>query len=157
MIVVSDTSPLAYLVEIGVADALAELYGGVMIPTAVADELRHPSSPARQWFASPPQWLTITAPNSSLPHLPLDDGELQAIALAIELKAELILIDERPGREAAKGLGLRVIGSLAVLVDGAARGCFDGIAALDRLAQTNFYVSPELMKVVRQRIEKFQK
>ncbi len=154
MIVVSDTSPLAYLVAIGVVDSLPELYGGVLIPKSVANELRHPHCAAAKWIAAPPPWLSIATP-SHAPYLPeLDQGERDAIALALEVGATRLLIDERLGRQAAQHLGLQVAGTLAVILDGAERGLFDGLAAVDRLAATNFYVSAELLESVRRLLAK---
>lgn len=79
----------------------------------------------------------------------LDLGQREAIALALELGAERLLIDEKQGRSEAMAAGLRVAGTLAVIVDGASQRLFDGTAALDRLATTNFYASPKLIEHVR--------
>lgn len=154
MIVVSDTSPLAYLFSIGVVESLSELFGGVLIPESVARELRHPQCAAAEWIAAPPPWLTIGTP-MRIPNLPeLDIGERDAIALALEVGAERLLIDERAGRLAAQQLGFKVAGTLAVILDGAEHGLFDGLTALDRLSETNFYASAELLNSVRQLLTK---
>jgi len=70
--------------------------------------------------------------------------------LALELGAERVLMDEKQGRFAAQAAGLKVAGTLAVIVDGALSGLFDGEAAIERLAGTNFYASPELLETVRE-------
>ena len=149
MIIVSDSGPLAYLVQIGVADHLPTLYGEVYVPPAVVGELRHDRSPVADWAKELPPWLTMAAPQASPLDLPLDFAEREAITLALELNADFLLIDERKGRLAAKSTGLKVAGTLAVLIDGASRGLFDGLEALERLRQTNFYASAELMEAVR--------
>ena len=61
MIVVSDTSPLHYLVLIGHVDVLLHLYGSILVPTSVAAELAHPaaSDVVRAFIANPPPWMTI--------------------------------------------------------------------------------------------------
>ena len=152
MIIVSDTGPLAYLVEIGVADSLPILYGQVFIPPTVFTELSHEQSPAAAWITHPPSWLQVATPQSIPTDLALDAGEREAIALALELGAERVLMDEKQGREAAQSHGLKVAGTLAVILDGAARYLFDGGTALDKLADTSFYASPELLLSVRQKL-----
>ena len=61
MLVVSNTSPLRYLVAAGHADLLALLFGEIFIPPGVADELAHPAVPSevRAWIEAPPAWLTF--------------------------------------------------------------------------------------------------
>ena len=88
MIIVSDSGPLAYLVQIGIADSLSILYDQVYIPPVVLRELRHEQSPVVKWAESPPAWL-VTAKSTSIPSdLTLDEGEREAIALALELGAD---------------------------------------------------------------------
>src|SRR5437879_2594446 len=102
MIVVADTSPLNYLIRLRKAEILLELYGRVIVPSAVLAELRHPDAPepVRGWAEMPPAWLEIVKVNridSSLADK-LGAGEREAISLALELRADLLLIDERTGR-----------------------------------------------------------
>jgi predicted nucleic acid-binding protein len=80
--------------------------------------------------------------------LALDEGEAAAIALAKELHADRLLIDERQGRAVAQSMGLAVAGTLAVLQDAAAAGFIDLQAAIDSLRQTTFRASPELFSAV---------
>src|SRR5438105_15813680 len=97
MIVVADTTPLRYLVVIEREHVLPALYGRVLIPPAVADELNHENAPevVRAWLAARPNWLEIRQPTRTLPpESDLDRGEQEAIALAEELAADLLLIDE---------------------------------------------------------------
>ena len=152
MIVVSDSGPLAYLVQIGVANYLSVLCGKVIIPPTVHTELCHQRSPVAAWASNPPEWLRIVAPQSGPLALALDAGEREAIALAFELDADRILMDEKQGRTAAQAYGLKTAGTLSLILEGAAHGLFDGEATLDRLAQTNFYASEELLQAVRQKL-----
>ena len=99
MLVIADTTPLRYLVALGQADLLPTLFGQVIIPLAVAGELQHSQAPAavRAWIASPPPWLDIR-PSSLLPDavlLRLDPGEREALLLAQELQADLVLVDDQ--------------------------------------------------------------
>lgn len=61
MVVIADTSPLSYLVLIGHAEVLPRLYGEVVIPQAVLEELLHPKTPptVASWIASRPPWLAV--------------------------------------------------------------------------------------------------
>jgi predicted nucleic acid-binding protein len=148
MIVVSNTSPLNYLVLTDVIEVLPSLYGEVYVPPMVLDELAHPGSPlsVRTWVDAPPLWLVVQAPVSADMDLPLHPGEVHAIALAQELDADLILIDERAGREAARSLGVMPIGTLGVLYEAAGRGLLDLPGVLRRLTtETSFRCSRQLI------------
>jgi predicted nucleic acid-binding protein len=59
MIVVADTSPLNYLIRLGHADVLPEIYGRLLVPQAVLDEMQHPEAPSdvRGWASAPPAWF----------------------------------------------------------------------------------------------------
>lgn len=153
MIVVSDTSPLNYLVLVGHVDVLPALFGGVVIPPAVIAELGHAGSPGpvRAWSATPPSWLSVISPSTVPDARPgVHLGEAQAIALALELKADALLIDDARGRAAAEAVGLVARGTLGVLVLASESGLVDLGAALDRLEGTNFRASPALLKRLRQ-------
>src|SRR3954447_5866485 len=99
LIVVADASPLVGLVKIGHADVLAALYGAVVIPPTVAAELTSLNRPAEvlTFAASPPAWLSVKAPTRLEAIADLDAGELEAISLAKELAADLLLIDDARG------------------------------------------------------------
>jgi predicted nucleic acid-binding protein len=119
MIVVSDTTPLNYLILIEAADVLPALFGRVYAPKAVMLELSDPRSPqpVREWASSPPAWLTVQEPAQVDATLPkkLHKGEVEAISLAQELGADWVLIDERKASREAEGRGLRVAGTLGIL------------------------------------------
>jgi predicted nucleic acid-binding protein len=93
MIVVSDTSPLHYLILIGAEGVLPELFGRVIAPTAVIDEMVHPHAPqtVRDWASDTPEWLEILDPESSVTSVRLGPGESAAIAIATELQADAVL------------------------------------------------------------------
>ena len=101
MIVVGDTSPLNYLVLIGQVDVLPALFSRVAIPEAVAHELRsaRASNVVRRWIGKPPAWLDIQPDPADDGTLnALDSGERSAIALALPIQAEQILIDDLDAR-----------------------------------------------------------
>ncbi len=127
MIVVSNSSPLVSLSAIGRLDLLRDLYGAITIPQAVHDEVvvqgpgrpDPPRSGGIDWIirrdVSDPDVVTALEGQ-------LDRGEAEAIALASELQADLLLMDERLGRTEAARFGLRVIGVLGVLIEAKGRG-----------------------------------
>jgi predicted nucleic acid-binding protein len=150
MIVVADASPLNYLVLIDQIALLPALYQRVLIPEAVLAELQRPRAPKSVglWIATPPPWLEVCAvhgmPDESL--LTLDWGERDAILLALERGVPVVLIDEAEGRREAERHNVRVAGTLAVLEQGAERGLIDFPAAIERLRQTNFRLSSNLIQ-----------
>ncbi len=149
MIVVPDTGPLDYLLWIEAVDLLPQVYGAVVIPDAVHQELSHPNAPerGRLWAASLPGWVSVRTPYLPLT-LPVDIGEQEAISLAVEIQADLILVDDHRGREAAEAQGLIVTGTLGVLGQAAGLGLVDLEDALERLRQTNFRASPKVISAL---------
>jgi predicted nucleic acid-binding protein len=149
MIVIADTTPLNYLVLIGHVKILPELYGRVLIPRAVWEELQRSRTPeaVRTWIGRVPAWLEIRGVQGTRePELAnLGAGEREAIILAEELHADLIILDEHAARRLATRRNLTVIGTLGVLAEAAERGLLDFSDAIDRLRQTSFYVSPEVL------------
>ncbi|MGI8906074.1 MAG: DUF3368 domain-containing protein [Candidatus Sumerlaeaceae bacterium] len=118
MRVVCNTSPLTNLAKIQRLDILESLYGRVFIPTAVANELSALPQQAALLAASP--WIEIL-PATDLKRLAellqgLDPGEAEAIALAAQVQADLIILDERAARLAAHQLQLRTMGLCGVLI-----------------------------------------
>ena len=155
MMVVSDTSPLNYLILIEEIDVLPQMYGRVIVPSSVNVELRAPETPdvVRRWIEDPPGWLEISTeigrPDPSLDALHL--GERHAISLALRLKAAALLIDERRGRREAEDRGLKAIGTLGVLVSGHERGLLDLAGSITRLRKTTFHASAKLLSAVLQK------
>ena len=121
MRVVSDTSPISNLAIIGRLELLKRRYGVVHLPSAVAQELSalsHPGAQSAIASAFAEGWLLeASAPvsTSKLP-FPLDPGEKEAIALALSIHADVLLMDEKKGRQAARQLGLQVGGLLGELL-----------------------------------------
>jgi predicted nucleic acid-binding protein len=96
MIVVSDTSPLNYLVQIGQVHVLPQLFGKIVVPIAVYEELSHEGAPAelREWLSNAPEWLEVREAPPHQEDSRIDRGEAEAIALARSLNAPA-LIDDR--------------------------------------------------------------
>ncbi len=157
MLVICDASPLNYLILLEETELLALLFAQVHIPQAVFDELQHPKAPltVQRWIANPPAWLQVdqvTAPPADTAFLGhLDRGEREAILLAQELGADLILLDERVARQEAAALGLKVAGLLGVLDAAAAQGLIDLPDAIERLRRTSFRAAPQLLQALLER------
>ncbi|MDD3276691.1 MAG: DUF3368 domain-containing protein [Kiritimatiellales bacterium] len=140
MIVVSDTSPITALITIQQIDLLRQLYNEVKIPSAVAKELL-------AYHTEIPPFIQVV-PVTEIPLLTelnrqLDRGEAEAIVLAKELHADLLLIDEALGREAARQEHLPVIGLMGVLLIAKKKGRIPSLAGLiERLeTEAGFYLS----------------
>jgi predicted nucleic acid-binding protein len=153
VIVVSDTSPLSGLAIAGYLSLLQQLYGQVIIPVAVADELkRGGQDDLRITAALATDWIEVQQPQDlalvealQADHN-LDRGESEAIALALELKADELLIDERLGRREASRLGLSITGLLGILLVAKRRGLVEAIRPIvdDLINEAGFRVSSQL-------------
>ncbi len=146
MIVVSDTSLLHYLILIDQVFVLPALFGRVLTTPHVIAELGRPEAPeqVQAWLTNSPDWLEIQTPQSIPSASRLDQGETEAIALAQELRADTLLIDERDGAKFAREQGLFVTGTLGVLQTAARRGLISLADALAVLRSTNFRHSAAL-------------
>ena len=150
MLVVTETTPINYLVLIGHVDILPSLYGHVVIPQAVVGDLQHPRTPeiVREWIAAPPSWCTIQrphgAPDSTL--LYLGDGEREALMLFQELGADAVLTDDSEAYEEAQRRGIPVLRTLGILEEACLRGLLDLPTALARLQTTTFYAPSHVIR-----------
>jgi len=132
MSVVSDASPLISMARIGKLDLLHQLYGDVFIPEAVWHEVvvNGAGEPGADEVKAV-TWIKIqSVTNTALVHAlrqELDAGEAEAIVLTMEMQAELLLMDERVGREVARHLGLRYTGLIGVLVEAKHRGVLSAV------------------------------
>lgn len=125
---VSDTSPLCYLLLIGAVEVLPRLFENIAIPNAVCDELTDHASPdrVREWAERPPDWLRVMSVEASNARIAgLGEGETQAILLAEQLNAPLLVLDDLPARRVAAKRGIRITGLLGVLRMAGRRGLLD--------------------------------
>jgi predicted nucleic acid-binding protein len=159
MIVIADTTPLNHLILIEQVDLLQALYGRVIVPQAVLSELQAQATPpkVKAWISKRPAWLEV---NRSVlvtdPGLArLDPSEHDAIVLAQELGADLLLMDDLGGRQEAARRNLKVAGTLTVLYLGARRGLVqDFPAAIEQLRRTGFRASSEIIQLFLDRYAK---
>ncbi len=141
--VVADASPLIALHQLGRLDLLHQLYGDVRVPPAVEREAFTARGRAR------PTWIVVQAPTSvppaKGPETPPGAGEAEAIALALEIPGARVLLDDRVARRAALAAGLRIVGTVAVLVRARREGLLPSLReALDRLRADRFRLSRRL-------------
>jgi predicted nucleic acid-binding protein len=159
MIIVSDTSPLCYLAELGHLDLLPRLYGLVHCPPEVLAECLHEKAPLRlrQWAESPPEWLIIMGHSAwDEPLLAeIDPGEAAAMKLYQDLHADYLLVDDLRARLVAHELGIQVKGLIGILADATLSGLVefeDVIADLKKL--TSFHISESVLNKVRAMLKK---
>ena len=146
--VVCNTSPLQYLFQIGRLDLLPALLGRLIVPQAVVDELavgRAAGVPLPIPEALP--WVDVRKPTSS-PVLPLvtdlGPGERQVLALALEMPGSVVILDDALARRVATTLGIRLRGTLGILLDAKRRSLVDRVAPLlDELQACRFRLSGE--------------
>ena len=163
MIIISNTSPICYLYLINCLDLFPELFGQVILPKSVRDELKAEGAPVglQDWIAQPPSWanihtgvLTRSEANPALDRL--HAGERDAILLARHLGADLIILDEKAARQVAKEQSLKVTGLLGLLSEAARLGLLNFPEAIERLQKTNFRASPRLLKLLLDRHEEWE-
>ncbi|MDP9382874.1 MAG: DUF3368 domain-containing protein [Chloroflexota bacterium] len=150
--IVSNSSPLITLAEAGQLGLLPSLYGEVVIPPAVRSEVLAGSVELLPGSAevATARWLRVEAPRDEALveelRRNLGAGEAEAVALAIELGADTVLLDERRARRIATGRGLGVTGVLGVLLEAKARGLLEYVRpVLDALlAEGRYRISDEL-------------
>ena len=150
-IVVADTSPLFYLAHLDRLGLLRELYRQIDVPErvwteALAGGRRYPATTSRLDAARMAGWIFIHPPPAQPRTEPaligLDDGEREALSLAVALGADTVLIDEKRGRRAAVSLGLISTGTAGILIEAKRRGLVSSVAPeLRRLREeTTFWL-----------------
>jgi uncharacterized protein len=147
VIVVSNASPIISLGSVGRLELLFQLYGEISIPTAVLDEVRSVDLRTVDWV------IPMSLKGDFVPRAleaELDRGEAEAIALAVELQAGLLLMDERRGRQIAARFGLKILGTLGVLAEAKRSGLLTAVAPVlnDLRTTAGFRVTPELYQQV---------
>lgn len=148
MIVVSDTTPLISLLKINRLDLLEKLFGKVLIPVAVFDELTVDKRFELEAKQIREKQFIIVRTIKNLESVSilkratgLDQGESEAIVLTDELKADLLLMDEAKGRSVSTQIGLKVMGTIGILMaayeeqeltSDEVRKCIDGLQRAGR-------------------------
>lgn len=151
MTVVSNTSPITSLAALGQLNLLQQLYGSIIIPQAVYDEMASlgyvvPGTIEVQTLSWIQTQQVINRTLVTQLQTELDEGESEAIALAIELKATQLLLDEYPGRTVASRLGIKITGVLGVLLAAKHRRLISSVKPImdDLILQAGFRVSNQV-------------
>lgn len=155
-LVITDTSPVNYLVQIGQIDVLEKLFGRVIMPAAVLSELRHSRAPAAvaRWVATMPAWIEVVRAEKLGEGFELGPGESEAIAIALENVPSLLLVDDREARETARSLGLRVLGTVNILELAAESRLLSFESAVAALLATNFHIRAEVIEHSRRNLKR---
>jgi uncharacterized protein len=125
---------------------LRQLYDSICIPAAVVKEVEPTAPSLPEWIrirqlARPLQPVTVSAS--------IGPGEREAISLGLELEAELLILDEQPARRLAHAVGLRIIGTIGVLMAAKERSLLTKIKPeLDRLLTARFFMDQDLYERV---------
>lgn len=149
--VIVNSTPVIGLANIGRLDVLRQMYGTITIPHAVFDEIKSPSV-QRQVNANR-DWIRVEQINDvsqkQMYRAKLHAGEVEVMILAQETKADLVILDDNAAKKTAKFLGLRVIGTLGILVLAKKRGYIKEVSpVLDALKRDGFFVSDDLCDLV---------
>lgn len=153
MVIVSNSSPLIAFAGIGQLDVLPAIFGAILIPPAVALEIA-PSIPDL------PTWLQVQSLKLAVPcqvlQRSLGPGEREALALAVEVQAARILLDDLPARRIARTLNVTVTGTVGVLLVAKRHGVIEHVRpSLDALMTEGFFVGAELYDEVLQLADEF--
>lgn len=137
--VVADTSPLIAFQQLGQLSVLQALFDEVLVPPAVAQEAT-PSIPKL------PAWIRTVTPaqpiSAEVLRASLGPGESEALSLALELRADVVILDDRPARRLAAGLGLPVVGTAGILLRAKRAGLIPAVRPLlDQLLGFDFRLS----------------
>lgn len=157
-VVISDASPLICLSALRQLDLLQKLYGSVLVPDAVWQEVTRspsftsPTTPVAVSDAKAAGWLKVVAasnrPLVTQLETTLDPGEAEAIALAVENTSSFLLIDERDGRQVARTLGVEMTGTLGILMRAKSTEHITAIEPLieELIQHHNFRLHPALVE-----------
>jgi len=152
-LVVCDTGPVNYLILIDHIGLLPALANRVVLPQAVLRELLNANAPApvRAWAASLPGWIEVASAIQSMETKGLSAADCEAIMLAKELNATLLLTDDRQARRCAVGFGLATMGTLGLLEAAAQRGMISLPHSLRRLRATSCFLADDLVEAALKR------
>lgn len=146
--VVSNTTPIISLLKLNRLDLLQKLYSQIYIPQAVYNEIEAGKSKGYYKDLSKIDWIKIIEIQNKQAvnyFLDLDEGEAEAIILANELKADLIILDEKLGRFHAKHAKLKVTGTIGVLIKAKSEKLIYSLKPLlDELTDKEVWISEKL-------------
>jgi predicted nucleic acid-binding protein len=142
-IIISDASCIIILDKISKLEILKELYGDITVTSIIAQEYGKPLQ----------NWIKVKDPldknYQTILELELDEGEASAIALAIESKESILILDDEKARKTAISLGLKITGTFGVVISAKNEGYISSVKeVIDKIKQTNFRISEPLEKEI---------
>ncbi|MDI6735594.1 MAG: DUF3368 domain-containing protein [bacterium] len=156
--VVSNSSTLIHLGKVGLLDLLAEQFGEILIPKAVWREtVEEGGEESDAGIIGTANWIKVcdvsVSPLLTTFSTLLDEGEAEAIVLAMEIDADLILLDENDARRIAESHGLRKTGLLGILIKAKQQGYIQSLKiCLYQLQMTGFRLSESVYSEVLQSV-----
>jgi len=137
--IISDTSCLIILSNIGEFDLLQKLFGEIITTSIIAEEFGE----------ALPNWVKIQNVSDKLKmqilELQIDRGESSAIALALEIPESILILDDYKARKVAENLGLNFTGTIGIIIRAKLENIIPSIKPLlDKIKQTNFRISAEI-------------
>lgn len=158
--VVSNSSPLIHLAKIGHLDLLKYFFGEILVPKVVYKEcVIEGKGRGDAKKIEKAEWIKVAKMRDEnlkkALMMVLDEGEAEAIALALEESADLILLDDYEARETARNYRLRITGTIGILIRARYSGKIDSVKEeLEKLKETGFWLSEDLYtKILREELE----
>lgn len=154
--IVSNTTPIISLLKLNRLDILQQLYSQIFIPVAVYNEIEAGKSKRYYKDLSKIAWISIAEIQDKQAvkyFLDLDAGESEAIVLATEINADLVILDEKLGRFYAKHADLKVTGTIGILIKAKAQGLIKKLKPLlDELTDKEVWISEKLKSEILKKI-----
>ena len=154
--IISNTTPIISLLKLNRLELLQKLYSGIYIPTAVYKEIEAGKSKGYYKDLSKVDWINIIEIQDKQAvkyFLDLDAGEAEAIVLATELDADLIILDEKLVRFHAKHAALKVTGTIGILIKAKSEGLIEKLKPLlDELTDKEVWISEKLKSEILKKI-----
>jgi predicted nucleic acid-binding protein len=149
--IISNTTPILSLLKIDKLDILKDLYGIVIIPFAVYQEIEEGKEKPYYQDLTSLDWIeirNIKNPDSKEYLIDLDDGEAEVIVLAKEINADLVILDEIMGRRYAKRFEINLTGTIGILLKAKEKGLVTSIKKLiSELVEKGTWLNPKLISI----------
>ena len=152
--VIVNSTPLISLAGIGALDILKSVYGQIIIPEAVLNEVTVKGDSIADTIKAS-RWIKIEKiqddSNRKMYNAKLHAGEVEVMILAQEKNADIVIIDDNAAKTTAKYLGLNTIGTMAVLLKAKEAGCINSVCSIaDKLISNGFYISQNVYDIIRE-------